>query len=66
MQWIGKSGADDGHGRFEDGGQLIHFDHFRDYFYIQRLFDERRKADIQTGRHEVAEQVDRYVKGITK
>ena len=32
-RWIGKEDAHDGHGQFEDGGPLIHFDSFTDYFY---------------------------------
>lgn len=59
--WIGKIDADDGHGKFEEDGPLIHFDCFRDFFYIDQLFISRKKANFDAGRRDVLNTVLNYV-----
>ena len=59
--WIGKTDAKDGHGKFEEDGPLIHFDNFKDYFYLQRLFDLRKDHYFNAGRRDVLNTVLNYV-----
>lgn len=60
-RWIGKEDAHDGHGQFEDGGPLIHFDSFTDYFYLDRLFRTHKDINFNAGRRDVLNTVLNYV-----
>lgn len=63
-RWTGREDAEDGYGQFEDNGPMIHFDNFKDYYYVQRLFDTRKSEYILAGKREVGEAVRRYVEGL--
>ena len=63
-KWIGKEDAPDGFGQFENDGPLIHFNSFKDYFYLQRLFDIRKNINFNAGRRDVLNTVRNYVEGM--